>query len=88
MVVDGRFIEPPIDNTVFVKIVGLGYAIFALSCLLIPHKILFKPSQWTSIFPNLCLLVGLLAPFYLMEHLAIPGKETDSPFDTGNSLTS
>jgi len=52
--------------------------------LLMPHKTLRYP---TVIIPNLFLALGLLSPWYFMTQLAIPGKESMSPFDYQNTVT-
>jgi len=77
-VVDPRFVVPDYESQGFIKIVGVGYALLMVGVLINIKGVLRYP---TSIFPNLVLLVGLLSPFFLMEHLAIPGQEGVSPMD-------
>merc|ERR1711907_244075 len=81
--VDPRFVVPDTADPTFIKIVVLGYGIFALS-LLVFHKTLRHPSV---IVPNLFLLLGLVAPFFFMDELAIPSTPDKSPFDHQTTVT-
>ena len=75
---DPRFIVPNIDDPQFIKICVIGYGLATLAVTINIFSILRSP---TSVFPNLCLLLGTIAPFYFMDQLAIPGDPAVGPFD-------
>jgi len=63
----------------------LQYALFAVCCLLKPHKLIFNP---TLLIPHIFFLAGLTAPWWGPEHLLLPCANNTEIFLSDGSLNS